>query len=32
MTARKGPYHRYLRRMMVAAVLYMAAIFVAAKT
>jgi len=32
MTARKGPYRRYLRRMMVAAVLYVAAIFVAAKT
>jgi len=32
MTARKGPYRRYLRRMMVAAVLYIAAIFVAART
>ena len=32
MTARKGPYHRYLRRMMLAAVLYTGAILVAAST
>ena len=32
MTARKGAYRRYLRRMILAAVLYLAAIFVAAKT
>lgn len=32
MTTRRGPYQRYLQRMLVAAALYLVAIFIAAKT